>query len=129
MNSINNPHDTLTWERMLAIKSRIFRIWDSAAAGVRICCVKFAQRVVLVQTKGPDADPRVWFSERYLMLRLTGVSQRGDPLEVSLSMVPPDHKLIPPKSLEAEASGLLDRMLAVFQENIRSVSHHASACH
>ncbi|KAE9373236.1 hypothetical protein N431DRAFT_482325 [Stipitochalara longipes BDJ] len=98
---INNPHDTLTWERMLAIKSRIFRIWDSAAPGVRICCIKFAQRVVLVQTKGPDADPR-----------------RGDPLEVSLSMVSPDHKLIPPKSLEAEASGLLDRMLAVFQENI-----------
>ncbi|PMD49914.1 uncharacterized protein K444DRAFT_657788 [Hyaloscypha bicolor E] len=98
---INNPYDTLTWERMLAIKSRIFRIWDSAAPGVRICCIKFAQRVVLVQTKGPDSDPR-----------------RGDPLEVSLSMVPPDHKLIPPKSLEAEASGLLDRMLAVFQENI-----------
>ena len=62
MNSINNPYDTLTWERMLAIKSRIFRIWDSAAPGVRICCIKFAQRVVLVQTKGPDSDPRVRYS-------------------------------------------------------------------
>jgi symplekin len=49
------------------------------------------------------------------------ISQRGDPLEISLSIVPPDHKLIPPKSLEAEASGLLDRMLAVFQENVRCV--------
>lgn len=58
------------------------------------------------------------------MLLLMGALQRGDPLEVSLSMVPPDHKLIPPKSLEAEASGLLDRMLAVFQENIRLVFHY-----
>ncbi|CZR54124.1 related to pre-tRNA processing protein / PF I subunit [Phialocephala subalpina] len=98
---INNSYDGPTWEKMLAIKSRILRIWDTAATGVRICCIKFAQRVVLVQTKGPDADPR-----------------RGDPLEVSLSMVPPNHPLIPPNNLQAEASGLLDRMLAVFQENI-----------
>ncbi|KAE8442674.1 hypothetical protein EG329_002972 [Mollisiaceae sp. DMI_Dod_QoI] len=97
---INNSYDGPTWDKMLAIKSRILRIWDTAATGVRICCIKFAQRVVFVQTKGPDADPR-----------------RGDPLEVSLSMVPPNHPLIPPKNLEAEASGLLDRMLAVFQEN------------
>lgn len=97
---INNSYDTPTWERMTAIKSRILRMWDTAAPGVRICCIKFAQRVVLVQTKGPDADPR-----------------RGDPLEVSLSMVPQNHALIPPKNLEAEASGLLDRMLSVFQEN------------
>jgi symplekin len=114
---------------MLAIKSRIFRIWDSATPGVRICCIKFAQRVVLIQTKGPDADPRVWaFSDCCLIFVLTDGSQRGDSLEVSLSMVPPDHKLIPPKSLEAEASGLLDRMLAVFQENIRFVLVYFS-CH
>ncbi|CAL3966337.1 unnamed protein product [Diplocarpon coronariae] len=97
---INNPYDSATWERMLAIKSRILRIWDTAIPGVRICCIKFAQRVVLVQTKGPDADPR-----------------RGESFTVSLSMVPPNHPLIPPKNLEAEASGLLDRMLAVFHEN------------
>jgi symplekin len=107
--SINNPYDSQTWERMVAIKQRILRIWDTAAAGVRICCIKFAQRVVLVQTVGPDADPR-----------------RGDPLEVSLSMVPPNHALIPPRNLEAEASGLLDRMLSVFQESIRYV--HSSVC-
>lgn len=98
---INNAYDTLTWERMVAIKSRILRIWDTAATGVRICCIKFAQRVVLVQTVGPEAD-----------------SKRGEPLEVSLSMVPPNHTLIPPRNLEAEASGLLDRMLGVFQESI-----------
>ncbi|KAL2070687.1 hypothetical protein VTL71DRAFT_13713 [Oculimacula yallundae] len=97
---INNTFDNTTWERMSAIKSRILRIWDSAAPGVRICCIKFAQRVVLVQTAGPPADPR-----------------RGDPMEVSLSMVPQNHPLIPPKNLEAEASGLLDRILSVFQEN------------
>jgi symplekin len=105
---------------MLAIKSRILRIWDGAPPGVRICCIKFAQRVVLVQTKGPDADPRVWSLERGChMSKLTSHLQRGDPLEVSLSMVPQNHPLIPPKNLEAEASGLLDRVLAVFQENIR----------
>lgn len=59
MNSVHNPRDGATWDRMLAIKSRILRIWDTAAPGVRICCIKFAQRVVLVQTKGLDTDPRV----------------------------------------------------------------------
>ncbi|PBP26237.1 mRNA cleavage and polyadenylation specificity factor complex subunit [Diplocarpon rosae] len=97
---INNSYDSAAWERMLAIKSRILRMWDTAAPGVRICCIKFAQRVVLVQTKGPDADPR-----------------RGESSIVSLAMVPPNHPLMPPKNLEAEASGLLDRILAVFHEN------------
>lgn len=36
-------------------------------------------------------------------------------------MVPQNHPLIPPKNLEAEASGLLDRVLSVLQENSRSV--------
>lgn len=36
-------------------------------------------------------------------------------------MVPQTHRLIPPRNLEAEASGLLDRILAVFQENVRYV--------
>ncbi|RFU34302.1 hypothetical protein B7463_g1980, partial [Scytalidium lignicola] len=97
---INNPYDTPTWDRMQAIKSRILRMWDSAPPGVRICCIKFAQRVVLVQTVGPEAD-----------------SRRGNSLEVSLVMVPQNHPLIPPRHLEAEASGLLDRMLSVLQEN------------
>lgn len=55
-------------------------------------------------------------------MRLTLILvQRGDPLQVSLSMVPPNHTLLPPRNLEAEASGLLDRLLAVFQENSRYV--------
>ncbi|THV53677.1 hypothetical protein BGAL_0044g00020 [Botrytis galanthina] len=97
---INNAYDIPTWERMVAIKTRILRMWDTAKPGIRICCIKFAQRVVLVQTTGPDAD-----------------SRRGDPLQVSLSMVPPNHTVLPPRNLEAEASGLLDRLLSVFQEN------------
>jgi hypothetical protein len=44
---------------MTAIKSRILQIWDTAPPGIRICCIKFAQRVVLVQTAAPDGDNRV----------------------------------------------------------------------
>ena len=67
-----------------------------------------------------------WILWPFLIMELIFCSQRGDPLEVSLTMVPPNHPLIPPRNLEAEASGLLDRMLAVFQENIRSVSSQLS---
>lgn len=97
---INNSYDVPTWNRMLAIKSGILRIWDTAAPSVRICCIKFAQRVVMVQTEGPETDPK-----------------RGGPFEVSLSMLSSNNTL-DPKNLEAEASGLLDRVLSVFQENI-----------
>lgn len=44
-------------------------------------------------------------------------SQHGDPLDISLALVPPNHALIPQRNLEAEASGLLDRMLGVLHEN------------
>ncbi|KAH8674742.1 hypothetical protein BGZ60DRAFT_468955 [Tricladium varicosporioides] len=98
---INNSYDRDSWERITAIKSRILRIWDTAVSGVRICCIKFAQRVVLVQTAGPNADPR-----------------RDDPLEVSLALVPPNHAVLLPRNLEAESSGLLDRMLSIFQESV-----------
>ncbi|KFY18673.1 hypothetical protein V493_08428 [Pseudogymnoascus sp. VKM F-4281 (FW-2241)] len=97
---INNPYDKPTWENMAAIKTRILRIWDTAAPGIRICCIKFSQRVVLVQTAPPDGDAR-----------------HGDPLDISLALVPPNHPLIPQRNLEAEASGLLDRMLGVLHEN------------
>lgn len=41
-------------------------------------------------------------------------------------MVPPNHTVLPPRNLEAEASGLLDRLLSVFQENSRYVELIAS---
>lgn len=34
-------------------------------------------------------------------------------------MVPQNNALLPARNLEAEASGLLDRILGIFQENIR----------
>ena len=32
---------------------------DTAPMGIRICCIKFVQKVVHVQTPGVIADPRV----------------------------------------------------------------------
>jgi symplekin len=130
VNSINNPYDGPTWERMLAIKSRILQIWDSAITGVRICCIKFAQQVVLAQTAGPDAEPMV---QSVLITSDTWTNvlpfQRDAPVDVSLSLVPENHPLIPPRNLEAEASGLLDRVLGIFQENttyVQASRHPAS---
>lgn len=34
-------------------------------------------------------------------------------------MLPPDHPFLDPRQLEAEATGLLDRMLGVLQDNSR----------
>lgn len=56
---INNSYDTVTWERMVAIKQRVLQIWDTATPTVRICCIKFAQRVVLAQTVSSMGDHRV----------------------------------------------------------------------
>ncbi|KAI0484895.1 hypothetical protein GGR56DRAFT_616038 [Xylariaceae sp. FL0804] len=97
--TINNSYDTATWQRMVAIKTRILRIWDNAPLTIRICCVKFAQRVVLAQTRSINPEPR-----------------RGDALDISLIMVPPNHPILEGAQLEAEASGLLDRMLGALQD-------------
>ncbi|CAK7198401.1 hypothetical protein SEUCBS139899_001062 [Sporothrix eucalyptigena] len=97
---INNSYDTDTWDRISAIKSRILRLWESPSPSVRICCIKFAQRVVLAQTHAANPDQR-----------------HRDSLDISLSLVPPNHPLLEPRHLEAEATGLLDRMLGVLQDN------------
>lgn len=108
---------------MASIKSNILKRWDTAATGVRICCIKFVQKVIQVQTPGVIADPRVrsmstapsieYFTDATL--------QRSDQNEVSIALVPRDHPLIPPPRLEPEASGLLDRLLNVFSEDVRFV--------
>lgn len=98
--TVTNTADKETWGKMAGIKSSVLRRIDTAAAGVRICCIKFVAGVVLVQTPGLIADPR-----------------RPDQNEVSLALVPREHPTIPPANLEAEASGLLDRLLYVLQEN------------
>ncbi|KAB5530441.1 hypothetical protein GE09DRAFT_391788 [Coniochaeta sp. 2T2.1] len=94
-----NAHDRDSWESIQAIKSRILRIWEGAPPPVRICCIKFAQRVVLAQTMSNGTDSK----------------QSG--LDVSLSIIPPNHPLLDPRQLEAEATGLLDRMLGILQDN------------
>ena len=99
--TISNPDDAETWGKMSSMKSSILRRMDSAPGGVRICCIKFVARVVQVQTAGLIADPR-----------------RPEQNEISLALVPRDHKLMSPSNLEAEASGLLDRLLGVLQDNI-----------
>ncbi|KAL0254366.1 hypothetical protein SLS55_009841 [Diplodia seriata] len=98
---IGNPHDNANWQKMAQVKSNILRRMDSAPPGVRICCIKFVQRVVQTQTPGLIADPR-----------------RPEHNEISLALVPRDHPLIPPPNLEAEASGLLDRLLSILQDEI-----------
>ena len=52
------------------------------------------------------------------MLRIAQliVMQRPEQNELSLALVPRDHALISIPTLEAEAFGLLDRLLGVFQE-------------
>lgn len=62
-NSINNSYDTTTWERITAIKSRIFQLWSGEIPGVKICCIKFAQRVVLAQTVSINGEFKVsWWT-------------------------------------------------------------------
>lgn len=103
----------------------ILQRWDTAAAGIRVCCIKFVQRIVQLQTSGVIADPRVGvppnkFNARAMSSQLI-VHQRPDQNEISLSLVPRDHPLIPPSRLEPEAHGLLDRLLNVFHEDPRCV--------
>ena len=119
--SIANPHDVPVWNQMASIKSNILKRWDTAATGVRVCCIKFVQRVVQVQTPGVIADPRVRDISAAPCKEpsVNAVLQRPDQNEVSIALVPRDHPLIPPPRLEPEASGLLDRLLNVFNEDIR----------
>jgi symplekin len=55
---ISDPNDQQHWQTMTDIKSNILNRMNTAPPGVRICCVKFVQQVVLVQTPGV-IDPRV----------------------------------------------------------------------
>ncbi|OJD18619.1 hypothetical protein AJ78_01390 [Emergomyces pasteurianus Ep9510] len=97
---IDNPSESTLWGKMTAIKQNILKRWDTASNSIKVCCIKFVQKVVQVQTTGVISDPR-----------------RPEQNETSLSIVPRNHPLIPLPNLEAEASGLLDRLLNVFYEN------------
>ncbi|KAJ6120302.1 hypothetical protein N7523_004582, partial [Penicillium sp. IBT 18751x] len=98
---VNHPEDSKSWDTMNVIKQDILRRMDSFLCPVKICCIKFLQRVVQVQTPGLISDPR-----------------RPEQNETSLAIVPRNHSILAIPHLEAEASGLLDRLLGVFQEEV-----------
>lgn len=105
---------------MAAIKSSILRIWDDAPPPVRICCVKFAQRVVLAQTASNGMEQRVCvLSYTTCDIGANGSIAQQSGLDVSSSIIPPNHAILDPLHLEAEATGLLDRMLGTLQDNSR----------
>jgi symplekin len=103
---------------MSAIKAGILQRMDTASPGVRICCVKFLQQVVLVQTPGM-LDPRVNTASSLAHLPRAYGSQRPDHSDISLALLPRDHALIPYASLEAEGHGLLDRLLDIIHGDHR----------
>lgn len=84
---------------MVGIKSNILRKLDNVRPGLRKCCIRFVQVVIQCQTPG-QIDPR-----------------RKDSQDVSSAMLPADHPILSPRTLEPEAEGLLDRILSIFQEN------------
>ncbi len=90
--------DQKTWSKMASIKSKILSLWENERLGVRIACVKFAQRVLLAQTPGMK-DPRL-----------------ADIADPSLTLLPLNHPLLTHPILEAEAQGLLDRLLSLTYE-------------
>ncbi|AOW06618.1 hypothetical protein B0I72DRAFT_137251 [Yarrowia lipolytica] len=95
-----NPKLSSEWSTLTSLKERITSIWSNdPSPSVEIACIKFAQQLVLVQSRGQSgpADPRL--------------AARSKPsAEANMSMVPPNHPLIH-RSLEAEGQGSLDRLL------------------
>ncbi|KAK3953167.1 hypothetical protein QBC32DRAFT_210791 [Pseudoneurospora amorphoporcata] len=96
---ISNTYHPQSWLAMSAIKSKILSIWEGAPTPVKLCCIKFVQRVILAQTASNGAEPK------------------HSGLDVNLNMITPNQNLLDPRSLEAEAIGLLDRMLGGLQDN------------
>jgi len=60
-NRCTNRDEKAIWDKMASIKSRVLGLWDNESEGIRLACIKFVQRVILVQTPGAS-DPRVRFS-------------------------------------------------------------------
>lgn len=101
-----NPAEAGVWTKLTTLKTTVLGLWreDDSRLGVEAACIKFAQQVISVQSAGSkNRDPRI-----------------VDHLDVSLASVPSGHPLIEP-TLEAEALGLLDRLLNVFHEPVLSV--------
>lgn len=126
--SVSDASQASLWQTMTTIKHTILKKWDASSHGVKICCIKFAQKVVQVQTQGPIADPRVCDGRNVKRMqeghfrRANNQIQRPEKNETSLAIVPRNHPLLAIPNIEAETSGLLDRLLNVFHENSRSVA-------
>lgn len=88
------------WEKTLQLKTKILKIWndENCHFGVESCCIKFAQQLISCQSYGGSRS---------------GTSASS---VMSLSDVPDGHPLID-STLEAQALGLLDRLLYTFQES------------
>ncbi|KXN86580.1 Symplekin [Leucoagaricus sp. SymC.cos] len=89
----SNPNP---WHTLTACKNRIIDlVWSTVVnAGVRLSAMKFAQRVVLVQTRGVQ-DPRL--------------QKPNDP---NISFCPVDHPFISAARLEAEGQKLFEGLIA-----------------
>ena len=118
---ISNPNDKEHWKTMTEIKSNILNRMNTSPPGIRICCVKFVQQVVLVQTPGV-IDPRVTMPTSNTHAQLAHNIQRPDHSDISLALVPRDHPLMAYVPLEAEGHGLLDRLLDIIHGDHRSDS-------
>jgi symplekin len=113
---ISQPDSAKVFQDLTAIKLNILQRMDSAPISVRICCVKYIQKVVQVETPGTIADPRVRHAPNTCVI-VAKVYQRPDSNETSIALVPRAHPLLVLPNLEAEAFGLLDRLLSVFQDD------------
>lgn len=56
---ISEPDLAKLFQDLTAVKLNILQRMDAAPISVRICCVKYIQKVVQVETPGMIADPRV----------------------------------------------------------------------
>lgn len=67
-----------------------------------------------------DLGPQGMFCGLYMLEYIgTDFDQRPEQNETSLAVVPRNHAVLSIPNLEAESSGLLDRLLGVFQEEAR----------
>lgn len=94
-----NANERQVWSQLEKLKTTTFELWhESTHFGVKAESIKFAQQVIAVQMFN-KRDPRQ--------------QQHQQDRDFSLSDVSQNHALIKP-SLEAEAQGLMDRVLSVF---------------
>ena len=93
-------------EQADAIKAKVLSLWENGDVGVRIVCMRFAQRCIIVQSPGP-VDPRL-----------------ADRNDTSVTMLPDssDHPLLDRTALSAEAQGLLDRLCSVTSDELDQVA-------